>query len=89
MEISTRAYRYEVNDAQGQELLAYHWHPLGKSRWKRPHLHVSDGPLAGLHLPTSRVSLESLLRLLLAELEVRPLRNDWPAVLDVAERALR
>jgi hypothetical protein len=69
--VSTLAYRYGVNDAQGRKLLGYHWHPLGKSRWKPPHLHVSEGRLAGLHLPSSRVSLEALLWLLLAELEVR------------------
>jgi hypothetical protein len=85
--VSTRAYRYEVNDAAGLELLACHWHPGGRSRWKLPHLHVSGGRLDGLHLPSSRVSIEALLRVLVAELEVRPLRADWPAILDAAEQA--
>jgi hypothetical protein len=85
--VSTRAYRYEVAEAQGLELLACHWHPAGKSRWKLPHPHVSGGRLHGMHLPSSRVSLEALLRVLLAELEVRPLRADWVAVLDAAEQA--
>ena len=85
--VSTRAYRYEVHDAQGLELLACHWHPAGKSRWKLPHLHVAGGRLDGMHLPSSRVSVEALLRVLLAELEVRSLRRDWSAVLDAAERA--
>jgi hypothetical protein len=87
--VATRGYMYELANANGQELLAYHWHPLGQSRWRGPHLHVSEGRMAGFHLPSGRVSLEELLRLLLAEVGVRPLRPDWQAVLDETEDAFR
>jgi hypothetical protein len=81
--VSTRAYRYQVSDCDGKELLAWHWHP--SSREQRPHLHVSGGRFHGCHLPTSRVSIEGILRLLVAELHVRPRRDDWMEVLNSAE----
>lgn len=85
--VSTRANRYRLNDQAGRELAGWHWHPRGRSREQYPHLHVFEGPLAGLHLPTGRVSLERVLRLLLAELDVRPRRPDWKDVLDTTDAA--
>jgi hypothetical protein len=87
--VATRAYRYELADSQGRELAGWHWHPGGSSPWRQPHLHVAGGRFGECHLPTGRVSLEEVLRLLLAELDVRPLRDDWPAVLDEVEAAFR
>jgi hypothetical protein len=87
--VATRAYSYQLADSQGQEVAAWHWHPSGASPWRQPHLHVTGGRLGECHLPTGRVSLEGVLRLLLTELAVRPLRDDWLAVLDEAEAAFR
>jgi hypothetical protein len=50
-------------------------------------MHVSDGPLANAHLPTRRVGLEAVLRLLLVDLSARPRRDDWSQMLDDVERA--
>lgn len=82
--VSTRAYRYRLDDASG-EVVSWHWHPLGRSAVREPHAHVAHGPLAGTHLPTRRVGLEAVLRFLLADLAARPRRTDWSAVLDQAD----
>lgn len=89
--IQTRAYNYRLDDDQGRELAAWHWQPDGLGPEKRPHVHVAvaGGRLHGCHLPTSRVSVEGILRLLLAELNARPRRPDWPAILDAAEEAFQ
>lgn len=90
--VRTEAYRYRVDDSARRELISWHWHPIGESRHTRPHLHVSEGRLAGLHLPTGRVSIEAVLRLLLTEFHVRPTRlrhQDWPQVLELTEEAFR
>lgn len=81
--VSTRAYRYRIDGDGGSEMASWHWHPeVGPPR---PHAHVQHGPLAGLHLPTGRVSIEGILRFLIVELGVPPLRDDWQEVLDVAQ----
>ncbi len=82
--VSTVAYQYRLDHADGTELLSWHWHP--SSRVAHPHMHTAAGslPLAA-HLPTGRVSIESVLRLLLADLGV-PARNaKWREVFDEAE----
>ena len=66
--VRTEAYRYRIDDSARRELISWHWHPIGDSRHTRPHLHVSEGRLAGLHLPTGRVSIEGILRFLLVDL---------------------
>lgn len=40
--IATVAYEYAILDEDGAEIIAYHWHPSGSSRFTRPHLHVSS-----------------------------------------------
>jgi hypothetical protein len=83
---STRAYRYRLDDDRG-EVASWHWHPAGRSKAREPHMHVSDGPLANAHLPTRRVGLEAVLRLLLVDLGARPRRDDWSQVLSDVEHA--
>lgn len=88
--VQTAAYSYVVNRGD-KELLAYQWNPLGSGRVGHPHLHV--GTAAGeliddfhrWHLPTGHISLEDVLRLLVEELGVQPLREDWPDILGAAE----
>lgn len=34
-------YAYAIQDLAGRELFAYHWHPIGVSHVKSPHVHMS------------------------------------------------
>jgi hypothetical protein len=95
-------YVYHVLDREGREILAYHWHPeaIGPPF---PHLHVTGrlpaidlGPgfapvaLGDMHLPTARVTIAAIARLLIVEFGVEPQRPDWESVLaasDERERA--
>jgi len=81
----TVGYAYEVLRAEGQTLLAYHWHSVGASPVTTPHLHLG-GTLAGIdlskaHLPTGHVALQDVLRFAIIDLGVEPLRDDWDAIL--------
>lgn len=84
--VSTAAYQYHLLDASGAELIGWHWHP-GTS--VRPHLHVPADPIdRRVHIPTGRVSIESVLRLLLTDLKVEPTRehaDDFEQVLSASE----
>lgn len=87
--VSTTGYEYRLNDHAGQELVAWHWHPAPRPGPDFPHLHVASEPLTRhVHLSAGRVSIESVLRLLLADLRVKPRRDhahDWAQVLDECE----
>ena len=88
------AYNYVVYDSQRRAMLIYHWHPRGRSLIATPHLHLKRGALVsrpeliGAHLPTGPISLESILRLLIRDLAVQPVRTDWESILDVETSAL-
>jgi hypothetical protein len=87
--IATAGYEYAIDDQEGREVLAYHWQAGVAPPY--PHLHLGAGAgvaalLRKRHLPTGRVALEAVLRLLLTELGVEPLRRDWRAVLERGER---
>jgi hypothetical protein len=78
------AYDYRLSREDGAEMLSWHWHP--QTGLHLPHLHVARGPVPkAAHLPTARVSLESVIRLLVADLGVNPLRSDWSDVLTASE----
>lgn len=85
----TRAYFYHVYANDGREFVAFHWHP-GRGRVALPHAHfktLDDPiPMGKAHIPTGRVSLEAVVRLLIAELAVQPIRQDWERVLSRTER---
>jgi len=92
--VSTAEYIYEINDSGGEPITTFHWHPFSSqsgdaARW--PHLHAygtrDDVTLHKLHLPTERVSLESVIRLLIVDLDVIPRRADWQTLLDRQEQA--
>ena len=78
-------YRYEVREHDGPELVAYHWHPTGNSAITFPHVHAhilgSAADLSKRHLPTGVVTPAEIVRCLIAELGVEPLRSDWQDVL--------
>lgn len=94
--IRSTYYAYEILDLDQRELLVYHWHPEGTSRITEPHLHLSpriapvlvasagESPqhisLTDMHIP-GYIQLEDVVRVLIDEFKVRPLRRDWTTVL--------
>jgi hypothetical protein len=87
--VHSRAYAYYVLAGAGREIIAFHWHP-GRGSVALPHAHfrtLNDPfPMGKAHMPTGRISLEALVRLLIDELAVEPLRRDWRRVLTQTER---
>ena len=90
----TAAYMYTLEDADGLEILAYHWHPAGRSPVSEPHLHIGGGAgalrteLQKAHIATGPVTPVALLSLLIDAFAVRPRRPDWRPVLLRARQAL-
>jgi len=86
--VRTAYYAYGLEDLEGDEIFAYHWHPYGISPVGYPHLHLKHGARIGRpelirgHLPTGRVSLEDVLTLVIEQFDVKPLRSDWREVLE-------
>lgn len=92
--VQTVSYEYQALSREEHEILAFHWHPIGLSDVTDPHLHISSRlnpiemgrdqdllPLAEMRLPTGFVTLEDVVRLLIAEFGIRPRRPDWDAIL--------
>jgi hypothetical protein len=91
------AYVYTILDRNENEIVAFHWHPGGGSRVRQPHLHVlhrssippsvdlDDLALADLHLATGYVRFRDVVHMLIEEIGVQPLRDDWRDVLHVGE----
>lgn len=82
-QVQRAAYFYAVGRQDTGELLAFHWHPRGKSPIATPHLHVrvniqiGERWLGKVHLPTGFVTIEDVVRLAIHELGATPLREDW------------
>lgn len=102
--VAIAGYAYELVDADGDRVVAYHWHPILGSPIDQPHLHLGRrfahpglppalraiaARLVRSHPPTGPVLLPTMLRWVIAELGVVPLRGDWAAVLDETEAALQ
>jgi len=83
--VVTVSYYYALEDANSRELFAFHWHPAGPSTITFPHLHLGAGvareQFTTFHIPTGRITLDKVLRFAITELGVRPLRQDWSAIL--------
>lgn len=87
--VETVAYYYTVieADAPHRDIFGYHWHPQGRSPITYPHLHLHSGAdvgaprMADAHFPTGRIAVEQVLRLLIKEFDVTPLRDDWETIL--------
>lgn len=90
-------YQNALRDHAGRELLAFHWHPDGRSPVAFPHLHVSAAlrettpsgetavlPLDKVHIPTGGLSVADAVRLLIAELDIEAQTADWRRRLDRA-----
>lgn len=92
-QVDRAAYFYAVGRLDTGELLAYHWHPRGKSPVIEPHLHVrahiqiGERWLGKVHLPTGSIALEDIVTLAIQELGAEPLRDDWAALLSGDARA--
>jgi hypothetical protein len=84
-QVQRAAYFYAVGRQDTGELLAFHWHPRGKSPIVTPHLHVRANIQVGerwlgkVHLPTGYLAIEDIVRLVIKELSAEPLREDWEA----------
>ena len=91
--VMTAGWIYELADNRDELIAAFHWHPGGSGRVTRPHVHVYGDhdtvDLHKLHLPTGRVSIESVVRFVIEDLDVVPRRSDWERVLDRHEDAFR
>lgn len=86
--MQTLQYIYTLTgeDKPDERWLEWHWHP---SLRPEPHCHVhlphpSLGDLPDLHLPTSRVSFEEIVRFLIEDLGVRA-SADWQATLKTSQ----
>lgn len=79
--VRTEGYIYIISPSERLDsaLVAWHWHPPNRSR---PHMHF-DRPLG--HIPTGRVTFESVVRYAIEELEAIPARKDWDDVLLATE----
>lgn len=99
--VEPRMYEYRLLDHFERELLVYHWQPGVDARGPdHPHVHVSASlraqtnsittqlfDLDKRHLPTGQVSLAMIVRMLVEEFGVAPLRPDWRRRLEQAEQA--
>jgi hypothetical protein len=86
--VTTIAYDYAMDDRDGAEVFAVHWHPA--SKFSEPHIHlgkpIADAGLLGKphHLPTPRMTFEQVIRWAI-EVGVSPVCEDWDARLALAE----
>ena len=82
----TTGYYYHFRERNGPEVILFHWHPL-PGQVQFPHLHMAGGAGsiaidARRHIPTGPLSLHAVVRFAIAELGVRPLRQDWESIVD-------
>lgn len=94
--VSTRGYMHSLQTIDGAEVIAFHWHPDGKSDVQDPHMHIGSTQLnpAGVitkkhHIPGRRMSVEEVLRYCIEQVGVEPLRPDWKPVLADSEDLFR
>ncbi len=88
--VKSVGYAYQLRERSGAELIRFEWHPFGH-QIPFPHLHIHGqaGSIridAKKHVPTGRVSVESVVRFAITELGVRALRRDWRQVLERGEQ---
>ena len=86
--VSEEGYEYKILDADGREIIVYHWHPVEHNPIAFHHLHLEHGAAVGrgelqtAHLPTGYVSVADILRLLIVDFGAVPRRGDWESILD-------
>jgi hypothetical protein len=83
--VKTLEYDYSLlgPDENGNEIeiVSYHWHPE-KTAVREPHLHVACAPR--IHFPTSRISIERFIRMLIDYYDIQPILggNEYREILD-------
>ena len=86
--VTEYTYTFGFEGEAGQEFLAYHWHPDPRQKVRYPHIHLEAGASAGIvqlqkaHIPTGRIDIPALIVFAIESLGVKPLREDWTAVLE-------
>lgn len=99
--VATTGYEYKLLDSLERELLVFHWQPGPTFRGPdHPHLHLSASlvarvsaivtrelPLDRVHIPTGRITIEAVVRMLIAEFGVAPVVPDWERRLARTEAA--
>jgi hypothetical protein len=92
-QVILRGYRYGILDQHQREIIAFHWHPGRRSYEHDPHLHVGSvivdpdasdfgKPFSRFHIPTGKMALARVVRMLITEFNVVPNRQDWEAVIN-------
>lgn len=91
--VSTRGYMYSVLSPAHEELLAAHWHPNGSSPFREPHWHVGSAALSPsgvflerAHIPSERITLERIVRMVIEQFGAEPACEDWSDRLERTER---
>jgi hypothetical protein len=74
---------YDCKGDAPSEIFSYQWHPDPAQKVTIPHVHFSKGEerIRRTHLPTGRISIESIAEFLICDLEVKAGRRDWEDVL--------
>lgn len=81
----TKGYMYTLADSEQKEMFSWHWHP---ATYAYPHLHVKGGKDRA-HVPSGRVTFESVARFVIHDLGATPATLDWAEVLDTQEELHR
>jgi hypothetical protein len=90
----TTGYAYRLEDSDGREIVAYHWHPQGRSHARAPHLHLGAAlgtlrsEVTKAHFSTGMVTPVAILSLAIEAFGVAPRRPDWAAIFERTEREL-
>ena len=83
--IHVEGYSHDLFGENEREVLAFHWHPDGRSPIIEPHLHIEASiarvDLRKAHVPTGTMTLQAFLGFMSRDLGVEPLRSDWRAIL--------
>lgn len=100
--VTTLGYEYSILDSQENEILTYHWDPGAKRGPKYPHLHTTAEAtiyfdaltprrtrLDRHHIPTGRVLLEWVVKLLIADFGVDYRFRNWTNRLAASEAIFR
>lgn len=89
--VATTGYIYSLDDANLQEIVAYHWHPDRRSPITEPHLHLGPGARVGYdrlhraHIPTGHITIQDVLLLAINDLGVEPLIDRETALQTLTE----
>lgn len=81
--VKTTSYFYQILKDES-EIICYQWHPEETPKIWFPHIHVK-GELSKIHLPTGRVSIEEVIRLLIVEFKIVG-KSGWEDVLRETQR---